>query len=129
MPKYNSPDQPIQNLEESGMPDPTISIPDLDQILGRSPNVPQNTPMQPPMQPPTSPNIEIASKMGKPQQDPEAQAINLITTSITKLNQLADLLMASDEANAKSVRQMIRILGEILRSAEHGKPVALPPMV
>ena len=114
---------------------PTVKAEDFQKATGMTP--PGMEGMMPPgMNPalrpggpsPMGPGAEIASKLGKPQKDPEAQAIGLITTSITKLNQLGDLLMASDEASAKAVRQMIRILGEILKSAEHGKPVPLPPM-
>src|SRR4030042_546853 len=90
--------------------------------LGMNPNLRPGGPS------PIPPGAAIASKLGKPKPDPEPQAINLITTSVTKLNQLADLLMASDEASAKAVRQMIRILGEILKTAEHAKPHPVPPL-
>jgi hypothetical protein len=78
-----------------------------------------------------SPQAAIAKKLGQNAQpkNPEGQAINLIVGSIKSLNNLADLLSVSDEANSRAVRQMIRVLGEILKSAQHGQmPSSIPEM-
>jgi len=114
MPPGTAPEEPIGQE-----PGPTPMLPGLT----KGPNMPS------PGMPPAgagpnnglSPELSIASKMGQPQQDPEAKAIKLVTSAVTSLNQLADILIGSDEANARTVRQMIRILGEILRNARHAQ--------
>ena len=122
-----SPMTTVQALQNAGANPQMAPPPGMPNMGGMMPPG-MNPDLKPGGPSPMGPGLEIASKLGKPQRDPEAQAINLITTSIDKLNQLGDLLMASDEASAKSVRQMIRILGDILKSAEHGKAKPLPPL-
>jgi len=148
--------QPQSGLDMSGLPTPGLELPDLDAILkggqggeqppmppeGMPPEEPEFAPEGGPVPPPEglqipgapemppgaplSPEASIASKMGKKTEDPEGHAINLISTSIRSLNQLADVLLGSDEANAKTVRQIIKILGEILKNAQHGGTTPVP---
>jgi len=155
MAQINTADTPLGDLDMSGLPSPNIELPEIDgMIRGGGQDGEGGMPMPPPesMGPPPgaggppgappqmqmpggpemaegeqlSPAAAIASKMGKQGMDPEGKAINLVSSSIRTLNQLADILIGTDEANAKTVRQIIRVLGEILKNAQHAP--ANPPM-
>jgi len=139
-------------LDTSGLPSPNIDLPELDGLfpagdpqgaptgessLGApptgSPPMPANMPLPTKTTGPQNmtnvpPEMKIAQGMSSEHQDAEAKAINLVTSSIRSLNQLADLLLITDEANAKTVRQMIRALGEILRTAQHEQTPNVPEL-
>lgn len=101
----------------SNMPSPTLNPP---QGIQMPPGVPQA--------PSNSPQLGIAQKItqgmapAKPAVIPESQGVNILVGAIKGLNQYADLIATSDEANSRAVRSIIRILGEILKSAEHEQP-------
>jgi hypothetical protein len=120
------------DIDMSDLPDPNLNIPELQDIINaqQSEEVgPQMEGIAPPMEGagpsmPT-PEMNIAQKMagGQPKEtveNLEGKSINLITSSIRTLNQLADMLLGTDEMNSRAVRQMIRILGDILRNTQTG---------
>lgn len=78
---------------------------------------------------PTLPNVgsqnvasRIAEKIGskKSSPSPEGQSINMLISAIKALNLYADAIAENDAGNSKAIRVVIRILGEILKSGQHG---------
>lgn len=91
---------PKQNQSSIPTPDPTINFANGDPQMG------------------ILQKLSGAEQSGK-EQDPEFESVNLLATAIKALNQYASVMKMTDDANARAARYMIKVLGAMLKTAQH----------
>ncbi len=66
-------------------------------------------------------SMGIMQKMSQkpPDQNFDSKAVNLLTGAIRSLNAYADMVVVTDEANARAARLIIGVLGELLKTAQY----------
>ena len=90
------------------------------------PGGPGGLPMGPGGMSPNGPQMGILKKLSgvKDQPSPAAKGTDLLASAIQSLNDYADHITGVDPGNARAVRIIIKVLGELLKSSQdHTAPV------
>jgi len=71
---------------------------------------------------------KLPLKSSKPGMNPQIKCVNCLNSAIRSINQYIETLADSDPVNAKAARNIIAILGELLKTAQLDETQANPKM-